>query len=178
MATSRTRWLPTACLPLGLIALGLFGCGKGDGLSDYDRMVQGQKGSADSLASSGAKMKEKQYVLGKAWVVDLSGVQVSDDILKQVKQLGNVAELNLSKSTITDSHLKVMHDLGLHVLLNRLDLSKTSVTDAALDQLDGCMFLATLNLSGTKVTPAAAERFKQKRLQDPKAKVKVTTVQL
>lgn len=178
MAPARVRWFQTVIVPLGLAVFGLSGCGKGDGLSDYDRMVQGQKGSAATLSSAGAKLQEKQYPLGKAWIVDLSGAEISDDLLKQVKQLGNVADLNLSKTNVTDSHLKVMHDLGLHVLLNRLDLSRTSVTDAGLDHLEGCIFLATLNAKGSKVTPGGAERFKAKRLQDPKAKIKVTAVQL
>jgi hypothetical protein len=161
-----------------LIGAAISGCSRGDGKSDYDRMMEAKQGAANSLASSGAKFEEKQYPVGKGWVVNLHGLTISDDLLKEVKKLGNVAELDMAKSTVTDEHLRLMHELNLHVVLTKLDLSNTAVTDAALQHLDGCIFLSELNLTGTKATPAGVERFKKSRQSDPKVRIKNTTVKL
>ncbi|HJZ56691.1 MAG TPA: hypothetical protein VKE74_17120 [Gemmataceae bacterium] len=152
------------------------GCGSKGGPSDYEKMVQAKQGASDALAAAGAKVQEKQYPVGRGYVVELRGATITDDLLRHVKELGNIAELNLSQSTLTDDHLRTMHELGLHVLLNKLDLSHTAVTDAGLDHLDGNLFLVELNLTGTKVTRAAVERFKQKRQADARVRVKDTRV--
>ena len=160
------------------IVSSLSGCSSGDGKSDYERLMESKQGAKTSLASSGAKLQEKQYPVGKGWVVDLKGLTITDDLLREVKQLGNIAELNMSGSTVSDDHLRLMHELGLQVLLAKLDLSNTAVSDAGLSQLSGTIFLSELNLSKTKVTRAAAEQFKKSRQSDPKARVKVTNVKL
>jgi hypothetical protein len=180
--TSRLVIGGTAALGAAVLAVAGFaptGCGGPGGPSDFDRMVEIQKGAADTLATSGAKLKEKQYPpFGSGWAVDMRGLAVPDNLLRQLKQVGNIVELDLSKTNVTDDHLRVMHEIDLHALLGRLDLSGTAVTDAALDHLDGCLFLTQLNLTGTKVTPAAVERFKKKRMTDPRAKIKTTTVKM
>jgi hypothetical protein len=160
-----------------LIASGS-GCGKKDGPSDYDKLVASKQGAGDVLKAAGAKLQEKKYPIGTAWSVDLQGVQITNEILQNIKQLGNVSELNLSKSSITDEQLGVMYDLGLFTLLNRFDLSSTGITDSGMEKMKGFIFLSHLNLVGTKVTPAAAERFRQSCITDSKAKVKNTVVKL
>ena len=174
MHVGRTKLFALA----GAIAVALAGCSKNDGGNDYDRMMEQKQGAATSLAGSGAKTHEKQYTLGKAWVVELRGLTITDGLIQEVKKLGNVAELDMGRSTVTDDQLKLMHDLGLHTLLVKLDLSQTAVTDTGLGHLEGSIFLAELNLTGTKVTPAAAQRFKKTREADPKSRVKVTNVKL
>jgi hypothetical protein len=169
-----TRRRPAVGLALLLAA----GCGGSGGPSDYEKLMQERQSASGGLAAAGAKVHEKQYPVGRAFVVELPGATVTDDLLRQVKALGNVAELDLSKSTVTDAHLATMHDIGLHLLLARLNLSNTAVTDAGLEKLDGCVFLMDLNLSGTKVTKEAVERFKKARQSDPKARVKATKVTL
>ncbi len=180
MTTWQTR---TARRALGAVAVGAAltagpGCGRNNGPSDYDKMIQEKTGAAGSLAAAGAKATEKQYPVGRAWVVSLQGLTITPDLLKQVKALGTVAELDLSKSTATDADLATMRELELHALLNRLDLSHTAVTGAGLAKLEGNLFLADLNLTGTKVTPAAVAEFKRARQSDPRAKVKNTNVRL
>jgi len=175
MTRWHTRRAAAAAAVVG--ALALSGCGKG-GPSDFEKMTQARQGATDSLATSGVKMQEKQYGPGRAWAVDFRGVTVTDDLLRQVKKVGIIAELDFAKTNVTDDHMRLIHELNMHVLLGRLDLSHTAVTDAALDQLDGNLFLTELILTGTKVTPAAVERFKQKRQADPKARVKNTNVRL
>jgi hypothetical protein len=164
-------------LAAGVLALSLAaGCSDSGGPSDYDKMMAERQGAADTLTGAGAKITQKHYPLGDAWVVDLSGKPVSDNMIRQLKQVGNVAELNLSKTGLTDQHLALMHELGLHLLLFKLDLSHTAVTDAGLGHLDGNLFLSELNLTGTKVTPAGVAQFKKKREQDHKVKIKNTVV--
>jgi hypothetical protein len=150
-----------------LAALVLSGCQK-DGPSDFERMRQAQDNAADSLKGQGAKVKQMDYPQGRAWSVNLSGATISDNLLREVKQLGKITELDLSKSTVTDDHLGLINDLGLSTLLLKLDLSQTAVTDAGFEKLVNLALLSDLNLVGTKVTPAAVERFKQNRLTDPK----------
>jgi len=119
--------------------------------------------SAEALKGYGAKLKEVQYVQGKAYVVNLSGVAISDDIVKRLKELGTVTELDMSKSTVTDDQLGAMVANNMFTFLLRFDLSNTGITDAGLEKLDNLLVLNELNLTGSKVTKAAADRWAQKR---------------
>jgi hypothetical protein len=178
-SVSRYVIIGVAVLGVAILAAVVFtpaGCGVSGGPSDYDRMVQAEQASAGTLAAAGAKTQKKSYPVGTGWVVDMTGVTVTDDLLRQLKQLGSIAELDLKKSTVTDAHLALMNELGLHVLLFKLDLSHTAVTDAGLEKLNGNVFLGELNLTGTKVTPAGIDRFKKSRQADPKVRIKNTNV--
>lgn len=165
-----------AGVALAAAVLASAGCGGSNGPSDYDKKVEAEKGAADSLAGAGVKTQQKSYPLGQAWVVDMTGVTVTDDLLTKVQALGKVAEIDLKNSTVTDAHLAKMHELGLHVLLNKLDLSNTGITDAGLEQLDGNLFLAELNLTKTKVTAAGVDQFLKKRAASPTVRIKNTRV--
>lgn len=165
---------------LGVLAFAAFappGCGR-TGPSDFDKLQQAREAANTTLATSGAKIKSMHYAVGDAYAVSLSGQTITDDLLRQVKQLGNLSELDLSKSTVTDDQLGLIQELGLTHLLNKLDLSHTAITDAGFNKLDGFLFLSELNLAGTKVTLAAIEAFKRKRQSDPRAKIKTTNVRL
>jgi hypothetical protein len=177
VTTSYAGLIRLTTLAAGLAAgASLSGCSRGDGLSDYDRMKQAQQGAADTLAGAGAKVKAMNYTQGSAWAVNLSGATLSDDLLRQAKALGNVSELDLSRTTVTDDQLGLISEIGLGTLLLKFDLSHTGVTDAGLDKMQGFLLLSELNLTGTKVTPAAVERFKKARQQDQKVRIKNTTV--
>src|SRR6476659_7871906 len=67
-----------------------------DGVSDYDREQQAKQAAADAARSQGLKMTEKDYPLGKAWVVDMKGMTVADEHIQKLKDAGRVAELDLS----------------------------------------------------------------------------------
>jgi len=144
----------------------LLGCGKNDGLSDNDRRMLNIQQAAESLKGKGAKIQERSYPQGNAWAVDASGMQVNEELLRELKSLGNISELNLSKSTLGDEHMALFNELGLGTLALKLDLSHTAITDAGFEKLDNLRLLSQLNLTGTKVTPAAVERFRTKRLKD------------
>src|SRR5438270_488067 len=126
----------------------LSGCGKGDGLSDFDRLQMAQQNANQSLTDMGIKTKEINYPQGKGWSVNLSGMTITDDLLRKVKQLGHVTELDLSKSTITDDQLGLMNEIGLTSLLLKLDLSHTGVSDAGFEKMVNLKLLSQMNLTG------------------------------
>jgi hypothetical protein len=133
--------------------------------SHYARVQLSRQAVMDGLTGKGAKLELKTYPQGSAYAVTMTGLTVTDEMLEQLPALGNITELNLSKSTVTDAHMDQINKVsGLWLL--RLDLSHTAVTDAGFEKLTGA-FLTNLNLAGTKVTPAAVDRFKKKRLTEP-----------
>jgi hypothetical protein len=146
----------------------VLGCQGGGGISDYERMKQGQQTAADGLSGGGAKLKQMNYPQGSAWSVNLSGMTITDDTLKQLKQLGKISELDLSKSTVTDDQLGQISDMGISTLLLKFNLSNTGITDAGFAKLENLAVLSQMNLSGTKVTPGAVDRFLRKRQTDGK----------
>ena len=62
---------------------------------------------------------------------------------------GNLEELNLARTQITDQGLEALADMAQ---LKRLHLENTAITDAGLDHLGSLEKLEYLNLYGTKVT--------------------------
>jgi Leucine Rich repeat len=83
--------------------------------------------------------------------VSLRGPRVDDDTLRPIEGLGQVEELYLDNSGITDAGLARLRGLK-H--LKFLDLTGTQVTDAGLVHLAGLRELYYLRLSGTRVTDA------------------------
>ena len=71
---------------------------------------------------------------------------------------GRMAEMNLSRSKVTDAGLAALAGMKA---LKRLHLQNTSVTDAGMEQLSGLAALEYLNLFGTKVTDAALLKFEK-----------------
>ncbi|QJW95527.1 hypothetical protein [Frigoriglobus tundricola] len=150
------------------LALTVGACSKPyDGVSDADRELQAKQAALDAAAQQGFKMTEKTYPLGKAWVVDMKGATVTDDTLRKLKGAGHVAELDLSRSTVTDAHLALIRELGIGTTLFRLDLSHTGVTDAGLGHLEGLPFLVNINASGTAITAAGVDHYKSARANNP-----------
>jgi hypothetical protein len=162
------RWYSPAgrcALLAGLLALA--GCGKRDGLSDYERKQQSIQKSSDDLATLGAKIETRSYPQGQAKAVTLTGVEVNESVMRQIKSLGNISELNLSKTSFNDSLVPLVNELDLFALCLKLDLSHTGLTDEGFQKLQNLRLLGQMNLTGTKVTREAVQTFKQKRLNDP-----------
>jgi hypothetical protein len=154
-----------------LLLLSSPGCGKRGGPSDYVLMKMKQQDAANALRDKGVKLAEVHRPEGDSWSVNMSGMEVTDNLLEGLKDLGYVTELDLSKTNVTDGHLARINQPEVGSLLLKLDLSKTAVTDVGLDQLTNLLILSELNLAGTKVTPAGVERFKNNRLNDKKIMV-------
>ena len=148
------------------VVMAVPGCSKG-GLSDYSRKELARQQLSESLEGQGVKIAKRNFAqIGDAWAIGMSGLTVTDEMLVRIQKMGNITELDLSKSTITDAQMEHVREIGGRYL-NKLDLSHTAVTDAGMEKLIGGMhFLGNLNLTGTKVTPAAVERFKKTRLDD------------
>jgi hypothetical protein len=79
----------------------------------------------------------------------LADQDVTDDHLRLVAQLPNVAWLNLAGTKITDEGLAVLKTLEG---LEKLHLERTGIGDAGLAHLTGLKKLVYLNVYGTKVT--------------------------
>jgi len=154
---------------LGFALLAGSGCGlfhDPNGPGSYQAVMQGQQSAEEALKKNGAKMERKQYPLGEAWVVDLTGEKVSNTTFDALKHLDHVAELTLSHTNTGDAEMKNFADSTLSGALVKLDLSNTEVTDDGLQELKECRFLMNLILSGTKVTDAGVARWKKNHVTD------------
>lgn len=162
-----------------LAAAALAGCGpRVGGPSAYEQAQAEQQRVADSLGSKGMKSKRMHYPQGDAWAVDLTGMTITDDVIRKLKELDNVTELNLSQSTITDEQLGQINDQGIGSLVLKMDLSHTGITDAGLQKLTKFFLLNSLNVADTKVTPAGVAQFKKERLTLPNVRMRKPTVKL
>ncbi len=147
--------------------------------SDYYRAQQTEKGALEELKKAGGNAVKKTYQLGDGWQVTLAGATITDALLEHLKTLGRVAELDLSKSTVTDAQMPAVAQAA--GVCFRMDLSETAITDAGLAALVDMPLLMELKLAGTKVSPAAAADLRAKRQANPKVNqvvkknMKVTT---
>ncbi len=148
-----------------LVLVASIGCGRRDGLSDYQRAENERQSVIEKLKGQGVKLKEKGSDV-TAYEVDLSGLTITDEMIQQLGQLEYLSELNLSKSTITDEQLGKIHELRLNVRCFKIDLSNTAITDAGLDKIVNVGVLSDLNVARTKITKAGAERLKTRKLND------------
>ena len=159
-----------------LLLAALPGCKK-DGLTDYQREENKKEERLTTLRDGGAKVTQKNYPPhGHAYVVDLSGAQLSDSTFQNLKDLKRIAELDLSKSSLTDDQMDQLNSVAQYLI--KLDLRNTAVTDAGLQKLTNLNLCFDLYLAGTQVTPAGVEQFKTQRLARPTTKVKKMNVQL
>jgi hypothetical protein len=141
-------------------------------MSDLQRDLNKEQDCVNALREQGATIEEKKYPpYGNGFVVNLSGAQITDTTFKHLACLKRVADLNLSKSSITDAQMAQLNDVPCY--LTKLDLSNTTVTDEGLDKMTHLYVLMNLNLAGTKVTPEAVKRLQTRRLADPLTKAKM-----
>jgi hypothetical protein len=74
----------------------------------------------------------------------------------------NLAELDLSGSTVSEQQLELVAELvGLRVLR----LAKTAISDRGVEQLASLSNLETLDLTGTAISPVVLQRLSQKLKQ-------------
>jgi hypothetical protein len=139
-----------------------------DGVSDYDRAQMKQKEGIDAIIAQGGKAEPKNHGLGDGWAIHLPGQTITDETINTLKQVEKIAELNLSKSTVTDAQIMAMCDQKLFSSLVALNVSNTGVTDAVLDKLSEVQFLAQINVTGSKITAAGLQRFRDARKNNPR----------
>jgi hypothetical protein len=159
---------------MALVAFLLAGCGSGSSMTDAERVAKSdfqrtqvsQTEALNQLKQSGAEIAQKTYALGDGWAVKLAGRQLTNATFEQLAALGRVAELDLSRTNLTDAQLPELAKAA--GVCFKLDLAQTAVTDAGLAALADLPLLMELNLKGTKVTPAAATQFQAARKNNPK----------
>jgi uncharacterized protein YjbI with pentapeptide repeats len=166
LMVNRVELVVHKCALLALVPLiGMVGCTKED-LSNSQRRRLEQKDAVAELEAIGGKAHQVRRPQGTSWSVNLSGVQLTDEVFEHLRTLEYITELNLSKTNVSDADMELINSREIGFVLLKLDLSKTSVTDAGLDKLNDLFLLMDLNLTGTKVTPAGVERFKKHRADD------------
>jgi hypothetical protein len=111
----------------------------------------------ESARASG--LMESQNVHGhERHIVELSATNVTDDGLRNIRNLDNVHLLALDGSLVTDTGMA--HLAGLETL-EILDLSDTAVTNAGLAHLKGLTRLRVVYLTGLRITSAGLAQLKQ-----------------
>jgi uncharacterized protein YjbI with pentapeptide repeats len=174
--TTGARRFAGSALPALLSLAMLAGCSRPT-QSLAERAKQQETDFVGSLQAQGATVQEKSYPPhGVGYVVNLSGATLTDDTFRDLKGLKRLAELDLSRSSLTDAQMDQLNEVSN--LLVRLDLSNTAITDAGLEKLKRVYVLFNLNAAGTKVTPAGVARFQKQRLESPYTRVNHTNVKL
>jgi hypothetical protein len=133
-----------------LVAIGRAG---GFVIYDFQRDPEGMilnEGSSDPSLNWLRKLVPAHYYRDFN-VASLRGAQANDDAIGQIAGLGQIEELYLDNSGVTDAGLAQLRGLK-H--LKFLDLVGTQVTDAGLAHLSGLRELTYLRLSGKPVTDA------------------------
>lgn len=87
--------------------------------------------------------------------IDLNNVDFADEDLEKLRGLGNVRNLQMVRTKVTDAGLKI---IATFPTLQSLFLANTAVTDDGLQALAGHPKLSGVNANLTKVTAAGAER--------------------
>ena len=90
--------------------------------------------------------------------VDLSGSEMTDADLKELKELKQPKDAEPLYTGVTEEGLKAMKELFVS---NALDLSSIELMDAGMQNLKELKQLTSLNLSGTKVTDAGLMNLKE-----------------
>src|SRR5262245_47239322 len=98
-------------LAVALLAA-LPGC-KRETVSLAEREKMQETDFVNALQQQGGTVKEKEYPPhGTGYVVNLSGARVTDETFRDLKGLKRLAELDLSKSSITDGQMDRLNDVA------------------------------------------------------------------
>lgn len=160
--------------------LAAVGCGKDESaVGFYDKQVKAQEEAKSALENLGSKMTQKTYPqMGgqKAWSVNLSGQKLDKAVFDKLGTVGNISELNLSNTNLTDADMARVNNLSNYCTL--LDLSNTSITDTGLGELKNQLFLKDVNLAGTQCTAAGVDALKKRVAANPNARLKSPAVKM
>lgn len=147
------------------------GCNKSS-TSDYLKKKQVQDNAIAALADFGARIKSNVNIEDMGIVqgcsVDLSQVQITPEIMDQLKLLDLCLQLNLSKTSLNDSQLIDLIDQKILDSVMELDLSHNpGITDQTVEKLANLLLLRDLNLVGTHITKAGIDRLQEQRQASP-----------
>jgi hypothetical protein len=114
--------------------------------------TEAQKAAIALIKKSGGQVMELAQNDSRLDVAfHLADGKITDEQLAPLKELTQLAQLNVRGREITNAGLVYLKDLKG---LIRLHLEKTKITDEGLEQLKGLENLEYLNLYGTEVTDA------------------------
>lgn len=122
-----------------------------------DSITIENKDCTDPDLATLAKYAEKLNEKGLEMTVVISGSQVTDAGLANIKSLVNVSKLDVSQTSVTGAGLGA---LGGWTHLKSLDLSETKVDDNGLAHLSKLSQLNSLTLDGCPVTGAGLGNLK------------------
>lgn len=105
-----------------------------------------------------AKVWDQIKDVGNLIELNAAGVELTDADLAKVGKLTNLRRLNLANATVKDSSLAGLKSLAN---LEYLNLVGTQVTDAGLKQLAGLKKLQSVYLFESKVTDAGVDELKK-----------------
>lgn len=151
-------------LPVAFLA----GCINSGSAPSLEDIREAQARAVQAVKDKGGTAETKNYPPGTGWVVSLSGATINDEDVEHLRAVGEIAELDLSGSTVTDRHLARLVEAEPSggrpaAMLFRLNLSNTQVTDAGLKELAVLNLLSDLNVKGSKVTEAGIKEFEGSR---------------
>lgn len=169
LALSRRMYLcsPRAAAMVLLALATTGGCGNSSGLSHIEQVKLNRQIAADALQAKGATAREHRYPQGDAWIVDLSGKTVDDEVIEHLQALGQIAELDVSGSTIGDTQMQALAAMEASGTLIKLNISNTQVSDAGLLALSKLHLLFDINVKGSKVTAGGIEQYRTQRPKHP-----------
>jgi hypothetical protein len=159
---SLVRW--EALTSILLLCVAITGCGGYGPESDgsYQQVAKAREDAESGLKAAGAKMEMKNYGIGQAWIIDLSGATITDEIIDHIVHLPYLSELNVSGTEITDEQLlRVFTEKGFFIL--KLNVSKTPITDTGIAGVKDLRHLQELDVSGSQVTAQRIEAILKER---------------
>lgn len=138
-------------------------------MSDSERIKAANDAAVAAIEKAGGKVEKKKTAYGDAFSVDLSGKQLSDELIEHINTLKVVSRLNLSKSSVKDSHLGKL----TICTFNKVDLSQTDVTNQGILKFAECGVLREINVTGSKVTNEGIKAFQKARNKHSRLLVKM-----
>jgi len=158
---SLAHWSALLLMPLLCLSAGCGGYGP-ESPGSFQQVAKAREDAESGLKTAGAKMELKNYGIGKAWIIDLSGVAITDEIVDDLVRLPYLSELNISGSQVTDEQLlRVMAEKGFFIL--KLNVSKTAITDTGIAGVKDLRHLQELDVSGSQVTAGKIEAILKER---------------
>lgn len=150
------RWIPLS-LRLCVMIVGVMALWTGVRAYDQNRAIRTIVKAGGSVQSRPAglaqlfpqSIQSRLSIFDEVWIVELPLTARTDEILKEVADLPDVAILHLEGGAITDTGLVLLKGMRR---LKLLILNSTQVTDAGLAQLRWLTELEQLELLETHVT--------------------------
>lgn len=146
-------------------AMVLVGCSNGTRMADVLVPPSDEKLITDSIVETAVRKSLKkpegeltEADLGNVIELILTDTQITDEGLKEIAKLQRLETLQLSYTRITDAGIK---DVAKSQQLGSLFLTDTQITDAGIKDVAKLQKLKMLRIRGTKVTKVGVAELKE-----------------